>query len=125
MLQFTYFFSAQIGNAEIVKFLLKKDANFNAIDSLGWNPLEHARVFGHKEVEEILIEISRIGKISGLCFRFYLIEFFRFTAGQKIFKMSRPKKLVKSNKSNSRDFFLTKFHFLQFQKWPKKNQFLN
>ena len=64
------FFPAQIGNAEIVKFLLKKGADFNAIDSLGWNPLEHARVFGHKEVEEILIEISRIGKFSSLCFRF-------------------------------------------------------
>jgi len=31
------------------------------------------------------------------------------------------KKLVKSNKSISRKIFLTKFHFLQFQKWPKIN----
>ena len=36
-------------------------------------------------------------------------------------KKSRPQKLVKSNKSISRKFFLTKFHFLQFQKWPKIN----
>ena len=36
-------------------------------------------------------------------------------------KKSRPKKLVKSNKSISRNFILTKFHFLQFQKWPKIN----
>ena len=39
-------------------------------------------------------------------------------------KQSRPKKLVKSNKSISRiriEFYLTKFHFLQFQKWPKIN----
>ena len=36
-------------------------------------------------------------------------------------KKSRPKKLVKSNKSISRKIFLTKFHFLQFQKWPKIN----
>ena len=35
--------------------------------------------------------------------------------------MSRPKKLAKSNKSISRKFFLTKFHFLLFQKWPKIN----
>ena len=71
------FFPAQIGNAEIVKFLLKKGADFNAIDSLGWNPLEHARVFGHKEVEKILIEVSRkIGKI--LAFEcISLIQFFR------------------------------------------------
>ena len=40
----------------------------------------------------------------------------------RIFKMkSRPKKLVKSNKSISRNFILTKFHFLQFQKWLKIN----
>ena len=63
------FFPAQIGNAEIVKFLLKKGADFNAIDSLGWNPLEHARVFGHKEVEKLLIEVSRrIGKILAFVF---------------------------------------------------------
>ena len=34
-------------------------------------------------------------------------------------KKSRPKKVVKSNKSISRKNILTKFHFLQFQKWPK------
>ena len=63
------FFPAQIGNAEIVKFLLKKGADFNAIDSLGWNPLEHAWVFGHKEVEKLLIEVSRrIGKILAFVF---------------------------------------------------------
>ena len=63
------FFPAQIGNAEIVKFLLKKGADFNAIDSLGWNPLEHARVFGHKEVEKLLIEVPRrIGKILAFVF---------------------------------------------------------
>ena len=63
------FFPAQIGNAQIVKFLLKKGADFNAIDSLGWNPLEHARVFGHKEVEKLLIEVSRrIGKILAFVF---------------------------------------------------------
>ena len=28
---------------------------------------------------------------------------------------------VKSNKSTSRNFFLAKFHFLKFQKWPKIN----
>ena len=37
------------------------------------------------------------------------------TAGQKIFKKSRPKKLVESNKSISRKKFFTKFHFLPFQ----------
>ena len=36
-------------------------------------------------------------------------------------KKSRPKKLVKSNKSFSENFFLTKFYFLPFQKWPKFN----
>ena len=37
------------------------------------------------------------------------------------FKKSSPKKLVKSKNSISRKNFLTKFHFLQFQKWPKIN----
>ena len=32
-----------------------------------------------------------------------------------------PEKLVKSNKSISQIFFLAKFHFFQFQKWPKIN----
>ena len=41
--------------------------------------------------------------------------------GPENLKKSRPKKLVKSNKSISRNFILTKFHFLQFQKWPKIN----
>ena len=36
--------------------------------------------------------------------------------GPENLKMSRPKKLVKSNKIISRNFFLTKIHFLQFQK---------
>ena len=44
-----------------------------------------------------------------------------FTVGQKIKKKFRPKKLVKSNNSISRKFFLTKFHFLLFQKLPKSN----
>ena len=33
----------------------------------------------------------------------------------------KKKKLVKSNKSISRNNFLTKFHFLPFVKWPKIN----
>ena len=32
-----------------------------------------------------------------------------------------PKKLVKSNKSISRNFVFDQIHFLQFQKWPKTN----
>ena len=37
-------------------------------------------------------------------------------------KKSRPKKLMKSNNSISpKKIFLTKFLFLQFQKWPKIN----
>ena len=44
------------------------------------------------------------------------------TMGQNILKRpAPPKKLVKLNKSISRNFILTKFHFLQFQKWPKFN----
>ena len=42
------------------------------------------------------------------------------SSGPETFKKSKPKKLVKSNKSISR-IFLTKFYFLQFQKWPKIN----
>ena len=42
-------------------------------------------------------------------------------SGPEYLKKSRPKNLVKSNKSISRNFILTKFHFLQFQKWPKIN----
>ena len=38
--------------------------------------------------------------------------------GPENLKKSRTKKRVKSNKSISQKFFLTKFHFLQFQKWP-------
>ena len=42
--------------------------------------------------------------------------------GPENLKKSRPKKLVKSNKNQFHDiFFLTKFHFLLFQKWPKIN----
>ena len=36
-------------------------------------------------------------------------------------EVQAKKKLVKSNKPISRNFFLTKIHFLQCQKWPKIN----
>ena len=36
--------------------LLEQEANFDVIDSLGWSPLKHAEVFGHKEVQELLKE---------------------------------------------------------------------
>ena len=39
---------------------------------------------------------------------------------RKIIKV-HTKKFVKSNKSISRIIFLTKFHFVRFQKWPKIN----
>ena len=42
-------------------------------------------------------------------------------SGPENLKKSRPKKFVKSNRSISWIIFLTKFHFLQFQKWPKIN----
>ena len=42
-------------------------------------------------------------------------------SGARIFKKSRPKKTMKSNKRISWNFILTKFHFLQFQKWPNIN----
>ena len=43
-------------------------------------------------------------------------------SGPEILQKSRTKKLVKSNTSISRKkIFLTKFHFLPFQKWPKIN----
>ena len=35
------------------------------------------------------------------------------------FKKVQAKKVVKSNKSISQKMFLTNFHYLQFQKWPK------
>ena len=44
-----------------------------------------------------------------------------YTVGQKILKSPGQKKLMKSNKSVSWKFFLTNFHFLHFQKWPKIN----
>ena len=34
--------------------------------------------------------------------------------------VEQPEK-IKSNKIQFHEFFLTKFHFLQFQKWPKIN----
>ena len=37
------------------------------------------------------------------------------------FKKVQSKKIVKSNKSISRNFFDQKFNFSQFQKWPKNN----
>ena len=40
---------------------------------------------------------------------------------RKLKKNVQGKKLVKYNKSISRRIFLTKFHFLRFQKWPKIN----
>ena len=43
------------------------------------------------------------------------------TVGQKNLKSPCKKNLVNSKKSISRNFILTKFHFLQFQKWPKIN----
>ena len=43
------------------------------------------------------------------------------TVGQKILKSPGQKNLVKSNKSISATIFLTKLHFMQFQKWPKIN----
>ena len=33
---------------------MKQEANFDVKDSLGWSPLKHAEVFGHKEVQELL-----------------------------------------------------------------------
>ena len=44
-------------------------------------------------------------------------------AGTENLKKSGPKKLVKSNKSISQNFILTKIHFWQCQKWPKINIF--
>ena len=44
-----------------------------------------------------------------------------FCKFSKAKKSPGNKKLVKSNKLISRIIFLTKFHFLQFQKWPKIN----
>ena len=41
-------------------------------------------------------------------------------SGPENLNKSKPKKLVKSNKSISQ-FFLTKFHFLPFQKWQTIN----
>ena len=43
--------------------------------------------------------------------------------GPENLKKSMPKKLVKSNESISGNFFLTKFHFLQFQKYGQKTIF--
>ena len=44
--------------------------------------------------------------------------------GPENLKKSRPKKLVNSTETTSQKIYLTKIHFLQFQKWLK-NQFLN
>ena len=41
------------------------------------------------------------------------------TVGQKILKKSRPKKLVKSNKSISRIIYLAEFQFFNFQNGQK------
>ena len=72
--------------------LMEQDANFDVRDALGWSPLKHAEVFGHKEVQELLKEFmfpeheeeEFIGRVE---YFFYLI------------RNSRSKKLVKSNNS--------------------------
>ena len=45
-------------------------------------------------------------------------------SGPEYLKKSRPKKLVKSNKSISQNFILTNFHFFAISKMAQ-NQFLN
>ena len=48
-------------------------------------------------------------------------KFSNYHCGPEKLKKSLPKKIMKSNKSILPKIFLTKFHFLQFQKWPKIN----
>ena len=59
---------------------------------------------------------SKNGKNSAIFFREN-----DFTKNLHRLEQVQAKKLVKSNKSISQIIFLTKCHFLQFQKWPKIN----
>ena len=50
-----------------------------------------------------------------------ILELLQIHSGPENLKKIQAKKLVESNESISRIIFSSKFHFLQFQKWPKIN----
>ena len=70
-----------------------------------------------KEIESHKCSLPSIYFWRGVC----NICWYLLNSRPENLKKSRPKRVVKSNKSISRKFFLTKFHILQFQKWPKIN----
>ena len=81
--------------------------------------------FVHEAVQNIMTQCKKLPKqetkmaIDELALK--VEGWFTVHSGPENFKKIPAKKLVKSNKSISRNFILTKFHFLQFQKWPKIN----
>ena len=62
-------------------------------------------------------DLETPNRTQSLGMNFYLL--YHTQRARKFKKVQAKKKLVKSNKSISRKIFLIKFHFLQFQKWPK------
>ena len=84
---------------------MEQDANFDVRDALGWSPLKHAEVFGHKEVQELLKE-----------FMFPEHEEEEFIGRVEYFFLFNKKFQVKKTREISRKKVLVKFHFLLFQK---------
>lgn len=54
------------GNLEIIKELIKYQANINEKDACGWTPLHHATYNGHLEIVEELIKHQVLTDSSGL-----------------------------------------------------------
>ena len=79
--------------------------------------LESLQLFSAIVNSKIFIDAAMIAFLS----KIDIFQVLKAHSGTEKLKKSRPKKLMKSNKSISRNIFLTKFHFLPFQKWPKIN----
>ena len=79
--------------------------------------LESLQLFSAIVNSKIFIDAAMIAFLS----KIDIFQVLKAHSGTEKLKKSRPKKLMKSNKSISRNIFFTKFHFLQYQKWPNIN----
>ena len=113
-----YFLLLKRGHVEVV---LSIKAGTNTPNCLGhrkkWTPIQLAAKDGCSEVVKILAGCMDKPNAPGSS----NLTPIQVTVGQKIKKIPDQQKLVKLNKSIPRKNFLAKFHFLQFQKWPKIN----
>ena len=102
MAQKNYFFYSKVAEK-------CKENNWNFIDSgIAFQQLHIQAIYpGHSELFDTIIDYEDTSDEAPEC----VIKQFPTHIGKKIKKNSRPKKLVKSNKSISQNIFLTKFHF--------------